>query len=109
MGTQDTRAFVTAVFESWENDGDTTSKQEYIERVYQPLDERLERWPVPRVLRIVADGDWAVVLWHGAEGRGRRGEDYVMHYTWWMRVRDDRVLEVIGFDDDANVNALFAP
>lgn len=134
MGTQDTRAFVTAMFDSWQNDGDTgpllaaladdlhwtvtgtspiagvyASRQEYVEGVYERLDERLERWPVPRVRQIVADGDWAVVLWHGAEGLGRRGEDYVMDYMWWMRVPDGRIREVIGFYDDVKVDPLFAP
>lgn len=134
MSTEDTRTFVTALFDSWQNDGDTgpllaaladdlrwtvtgtspisgvtTSKQEYVERVYRQLDERLAQWPVPRVQRIVADGDWAVVLWHGADGLGKRGEDYVMDYTWWMRVQDGRVTEVVGFYDDVKVDELFAP
>jgi hypothetical protein len=39
--------------------GTYTSKQAYIDRVYLRLDERLERWPVPRARRSVVDGDWA--------------------------------------------------
>jgi ketosteroid isomerase-like protein len=134
MDTEHTRALVTAMFERWEQEGDTGpflaaladdlswtvtgsspiagtyfSKAAYIEGVYRRLDERLEAWPVPRVRMIVADGEWAVVLWRGVEGRGRRGEDYTMDYTWWMRLADDKIREVIGFYDGEKVHALFRP
>jgi hypothetical protein len=77
--------------------------------VYRRLTERLESWPVPRVRLIVADGEWAVVFRCGAEGRGRRGEDCAMDYTWWMRLADNKIREVVGFYDGEKVHALFRP
>jgi uncharacterized protein len=77
--------------------------------VYRRLDERLESWPVPRVRLIVADREWAVVFWRGVEGRGRRGEDYTMDYTWWMRLAEDKICEVVGSYDGEKVTALFTP
>jgi len=134
MTTEHTRALVTGMFERWEQKGDTGpflaaladdlswtvtgsspiagtygGKAEYLEGVFRRLDERLESWPVPRVRLIVADGEWVVVFWRGVGGRGRRGEDYTMDYTWWMRIEEDKVREVVGFYDGEKVAALFAP
>jgi uncharacterized protein len=133
VSTEQTRLLVTEMFERWEHHGDTgpflsaladdlswtvtgsspiagtyDSKAAYIEGVYQRLDSRLEHWPIPRVRRIVADGDWAVVFWRGVDGRGRRGEDYTMDYTWWLRIADGQIREVIGFYDGEKVAVLFA-
>ncbi len=133
QGTEQARALVEEMFDRWQNHGDTgpflaaldedlhwtvsgsspiagtyTSREDYMEGVYRRLDERLESWPVPVVGRILADGEWAVVLWRGEGGRGRRGEDYVMDYTWWMRIAGEKVVEVIGFYDNEKVGRLFA-
>ena len=132
--TEQTRALVTEMFERWEQAGDTgpflsaladdlcwtvtgsspiagtyRGKAAYLQGVYQRLDSRLERWPVPRVQRIAVDEDWAVVLFRGVEGLGRRGEDYSQDFTWWMRCGDGQIHEVIGFYDSEKVSALLAP
>jgi uncharacterized protein len=132
--TEQTRALVTEMFERWEQAGDTgpflsaladdlcwtvtgsspiagtyTGKAAYIQGVYQRLDSRLARWPVPRVQRIAVDDDWAVVFFRGVDGLGRRGEDYSQDFTWWMRVAGGQIREVIGFYDSEKVSALLAP
>lgn len=83
-------------------------KQEYADGVYHRLAERLETWPRPRVLRILADGDWGFVEFEGVGGRGTNGTDYTMRYCWVMRVEDDLVREVVGYYDQSKVAELFS-
>jgi ketosteroid isomerase-like protein len=88
--------------------GTCHGKAEYLEKIYRPLDERLERWPRPEVLRILVDGDWCLVEFSGVGGLGRNGTDYSMRYCWVMRVADGQVREVTGYYDQAKVAELFA-
>lgn len=82
-------------------------KSAYIAGVYQALDERLDTWPVPTVVRIIAQGDWAVVEFESTGGRGHNGTDYTMRYCWVMRRNGSQVTEVIGYYDTAKVVELF--
>ncbi|MBM9467485.1 nuclear transport factor 2 family protein [Nakamurella leprariae] len=88
--------------------GTCHGRAEYLERIYRPLAERLERWPRPEVLRIMVDGDWGLVEFSGVGGLGRNGTDYSMRYCWLMRVADGAVREVIGYYDQGKVAELFA-
>jgi uncharacterized protein len=88
--------------------GTFRGQQEYADGVYRRLDERLETWPRPRVLRILADGDWGFVEFEGVGGRGKNGTDYSFRYCWVLRVGDEQVREVIGYYDQQKVAALFS-
>ena len=88
--------------------GTYRGKDEYVAKVFRPLDERLETWPRPVVERIIADGDWATVLFDSQGGRGKNGTDYSMLYCWIMRVVDEKIHEVVGFYDQNKVAELFA-
>ena len=83
-------------------------KEEYAEKVYRPLDERLASWPRPVVERIIGEGEWATVMFHSEGGRGKNGVDYNMRYCWVMRVAQGKVREVIGFYDQTKVVELFS-
>lgn len=84
------------------------SKQEYTEKVYKPLDERLASWPKPVVEQIIGDGEWAAVRFRSEGGRGKNGVDYNMIYCWLMRVSGGKVREVTGFYDQIRVGELFS-
>ena len=88
--------------------GTFRGKQSYIDHVWRPLDDHLTRWPRADVLRILADGEWAVVEFRGVGGIGRNGTDYSLHYCWIVRVVDDQVREVVGYYDQVKVNELFS-
>ena len=75
--------------------------------MWRPLDDHLVRWPRANVTRILADGEWAVVEFHGVGGLGRNGTDYTLQYCWVVRVVDDLVREVVGYYDQVKVNELF--
>jgi ketosteroid isomerase-like protein len=83
------------------------SKAEYIDKVYRPLDEHLETWPRAEVLRILADGDWAIVEFNGVGGVGTNGTDYSLRYCWVIHVEDSRITEVVGYYDQTKVAELF--
>jgi len=83
-------------------------KQAYADGVWRPLDDRLERWPRADVMRILADGEWATVEFHGVDGLGRNGTDYTLEYCWVIRVVDGLVREVVGYYDQTKVAELFA-
>lgn len=81
--------------------------QAYADGVYRKLDERLDRWPTPKVERILADGQWGVVEFTTAGGLGKNGTDYNMRYCWLMHVTGDKVDQVIGYYDQLKVAELF--
>jgi ketosteroid isomerase-like protein len=88
--------------------GTFRGKQAYIDGVWHPLDDHLTTWPKAEVQRILADGEWAVVEFHGVGGVGRNGTDYTLQYCWVVRVVEDRIVEVIGYYDQVKVAELFA-
>jgi uncharacterized protein len=59
------------------------------------------------VVRILADGERAVVEFLGVGGLGRNGTDYTLQYCWVIHVVDDLVREVVGYYDQVKVNELF--
>jgi uncharacterized protein len=83
-------------------------KQEYVDKVYKPLDERLATWPKPVVERIIGEEEWAAVQFHSEGGKGKNSVDYNMQYCWLMRVSEGKVREVVGFYDQLKVAELFS-
>jgi ketosteroid isomerase-like protein len=75
-----------------------TSRQEFLDVVIQPFNARLSRRLVPAVRGIYADGDMVIALFD-AEAIARDGKPYRNTYTWYMRVSDGKVVEVIAFFD----------
>jgi ketosteroid isomerase-like protein len=88
--------------------GTFRGKQAYIDGVWRPLDQHLQRWPRAEVLRILADGEWASIEFRGVDGLGHNGVDYTLQYCWVVRVSDGLITEVIGYYDQSKVEALFA-
>ena len=75
-----------------------TSRQEFLDLVINPFNARLSRRLVPTVRGIYADGDMVIALFD-AEATARDGKPYRNTYTWYMRVRDGKIVEVIAFFD----------
>ena len=124
--------FIQRVFQQWE-EGDSASffaalapdvvwtakgttpisgtvhgKQEYMEKVYQPLLKVFTGPTKCLVRRIVGEGDTVVVEWHG-ETPTKSGT-YSQDYCWLIRVREDgnAIAEVTGYFDTARVAALLS-
>lgn len=75
-----------------------TSRQEFLDVVINPFNARLSRRLVPAVRGIYADGDMVIALFD-AEAIARDGKPYRNTYTWYMRVREGKIAEVIAFFD----------
>lgn len=83
-----------------------TSRQEFIDLVITPFNARLSRRLVPSVRGLYTDGDMVIALFD-AEATARDGKPYKNTYTWYMRMRDGRIVEVIAFFDTIEFNDLW--
>lgn len=75
-----------------------TSRQEFLDLVINPFNARLSSRLVPTVRGLYTDGDMVIAMFD-AEATARDGKPYRNTYTWYMRVRDGRIVEVIAFFD----------
>jgi ketosteroid isomerase-like protein len=80
-----------------------TSKKEFIDVVIDPFNARLSTPLVPTVRALFAEGDWVIALFDGA-ATAADGRPYRNTYTWYMRLRDCGVVEVIAFFDTVEFN-----
>lgn len=74
------------------------SRQEFLDVVINPFNARLSRRLVPTVRGVYADGDMVIALFD-AEAIARDGKPYKNTYTWYMRLRDKTIVEVVAFFD----------
>lgn len=74
------------------------SRQAFLDAVITPFNARMSRRLIPSVRDIYADGDMVIALFD-AEAIARDGKPYRNTYTWYMRMRDERIVDVIAFFD----------
>jgi uncharacterized protein len=74
------------------------SRQEFLDEVITPFNNRMSARLIPTVRGIYADGDMVIALWDG-EGTARDGKPYRNSYSWFMRMRDGSILEALAFFD----------
>jgi hypothetical protein len=86
--------------------GEYRSKREFLDATYERLAGVLREPVRPRARRIIADGDVAVVQWHG-RATSVVGRPYDNDYCWIIRVAGDRIVEVTAFFDGGLVEELF--
>ena len=58
---------------------------------------------MPTVRGVYADGDMVIVLWDG-EGTARDGKPYKNTYSWFMRMRDGKIVDATAFFDTVEFN-----
>ena len=80
-----------------------TSHQEFLDVVITPFNARLSSRLVPTVRGVYADGDMVIVLWDG-EGTARDGKPYKNTYSWYMRMRDGKIVDATAFFDTVEFN-----
>jgi len=74
------------------------SRRELLDAVIGPFNARLSRRLLPTLRGIWADGDMVIVLFDG-EAVARDGKPYRNTYTWYLRMRDGRIVDVVAFFD----------
>lgn len=75
-----------------------TSRQQFLDEAITPINERLSARIVPKVRGIYADGDMVVALWDGT-ATASDGVPYNNTYSWFMTMKDGRIVEVVAFFD----------
>lgn len=75
-----------------------SSRQEFLDLVIKPFNFRLSRRLIPAVRGLYADGDMVIALFD-AEAVARDGKPYRNTYTWYMKMRDGKIVEAVAFFD----------
>jgi uncharacterized protein len=74
------------------------SKQEFIDQVITPFGARMSHRFVPKVRGLYADGDMVVAFFDGS-GTALDGKPYENTYTWYLRMKDGKIVDVVAFFD----------
>lgn len=82
------------------------SKQAFLDEVIGPFNARMAEPLVPTVRGIYADGDMVVALFDGA-ATVKDGLPYTNTYSWYMRMKDGQIIEVVAFFDTRDFDALW--
>lgn len=88
----------------WEITGSTpysklyTSKQEFLDKVIVPLNKKLKVKIKPTVRNIFVDKHMVIALWDG-EATALDGRPYLSSYSWYMKMNNGKITEVIAFLD----------
>jgi ketosteroid isomerase-like protein len=82
------------------------SREDFMARVIRPFGARMSEPLKPTVRKLYADGDTVIVLFDG-RAVARDGVPYVNTYTWYMRLADGRVVDVVAFFDSKQFDALW--
>lgn len=87
-------------------EGTYNSRQQFLDQVIDPFNARLSSRLIPTVRGIYADGDMVIALFDG-EGTARDGKPYRNTYSWFMRMRDGKIHEVVGAFDTVEYTDLW--
>lgn len=74
------------------------SRRDFLESVIDPFNARMASPLVPTVRALYAEDDWVIALFD-ASGTARDGRPYNNTYSWYLRLRDGRIVEAIAFFD----------
>lgn len=75
-----------------------TSKQQFLDEVINPLNQRLSKKIVPTVRHLYAEGDVVIALIDG-KAIAKDGQPYNMSYAWFMTMQKDKIVKVDAFLD----------
>jgi ketosteroid isomerase-like protein len=82
------------------------SKEEFMATAIAPLDARLSSPLVPSMRGLYADDD-VIIAHFDAAATARDGRPYRNTYSWYLRLRHDRIVEATAFFDSVALNDLF--
>ena len=83
-----------------------TSKKQFLDEVINPLNEKLTKKIVPRLKELYADGDMVIALWDGS-AVAKDGITYDNTYSWYMKMRENKIIEVVAFFDTIGFTELW--
>jgi ketosteroid isomerase-like protein len=74
------------------------SRREFLDEVIDPFNARMAKPLIPMVRGIYADGDMVIALFDAA-ATAKDGQPYRNTYTWYFRMKEAKVVNVIAFFD----------
>jgi ketosteroid isomerase-like protein len=86
--------------------GTYRSRREFVDSVLEPLEARFATPLVPEVRALFAEDDWVIALFD-ARCTAVDGQPYRNTYTWYLRLRDGAIVEVIAFLDTIELTDLW--
>ena len=86
--------------------GTYQNRRHFMDEVIIPFNSRLSTPLVPTVRAIYADGDMVIVLWDGA-AIARDGKSYENTYSWYLKMRDGKIVSATAFYDSIAFNDLW--
>jgi uncharacterized protein len=82
------------------------NRRDFLDQVVTPFNARLSTPIVPIVRAMYADGDTVIVLWDGA-ALARDGKTYENTYSWYLQMRDGKIVSATAFYDSIAFNDLW--
>jgi len=82
------------------------SRQQFLDEVIQPLNKKFSKKIVPKLRGLYADGDMVIALWDGT-ATATDGRPYVNTYSWYMKMKKWKIIEVIAFFDTIEFTGLW--
>ena len=82
------------------------SRRDFLDQVITPFNARLSTKLIPTVRAVYADGDMVIVLWDGA-AIARDGKAYENTYSWYLQMRDGKIISATAFYDSIVFNDLW--
>jgi uncharacterized protein len=82
------------------------SRRDFMDQVTIPFNSRLSTPLVPIVRGLYADGDTVIVLWDGA-AMARDGKSYENTYSWYLKMRDGKIVSAIAVYDSGPFDDLW--
>ncbi|HUC16154.1 MAG TPA: nuclear transport factor 2 family protein [Acetobacteraceae bacterium] len=73
-------------------------RQAFLDEVIGPFNARMATPLIPSVRGIYADGDM-VIAFFDAAAKTKDGQPYRNTYTWYLRMRDAKVVSAVAFFD----------
>jgi len=82
------------------------SRRQFLQDAIEPLNQRLSEKIIPTVKALYAEGDMVVALWDG-HAVAKDGIAYDNTYSWYMRIKNGRIINVVAFFDSIELAELW--
>jgi uncharacterized protein len=92
--------------ETPQHPGSYTSKEDFLSNVIRPFNARMASRLIPMIRNIYADGD-TVIVFFDAEGTARDGLPYRNTYSWFLTLREGKIVRASAFFDSLAFNDLW--
>ena len=83
------------------------SRKEFLDKVIDPFNARMATPLVPTVHGVYADGDMVIVLFDAA-ATTRDNRPYHNTYSWYLQMKDAKVIKAIAFFDTRDFDEFWA-